>query len=625
MNKKFLNTKIEGLAKRSQNIINELGGIGQLLDFYNKHKSFLSLPKAGRFTDNELTSFCNDIINKGGLEKIEVDRGQDKNIIDMDKAMAIYENEKPLLSKRLNNILQRLEHEYEYNHNTENKVEYIEKLFISDMDYLTIQNLGLKSKLELELVKDKILSGRLIPTFSDEETCFKKDPYQSVNKAFPILFSDEEKEDLFTDGRYSFKKMLCIFLFFNTKIKKLPFQVLIDNFFKESRTDNKLLALKLNCSLERIRQIDHYLDDVTIPWAINTLLDSFEGKPYDLPSNNNSDVVYFNAFPEFSFRSFNYTPNVALSKSVYRFILRDNYQLIDELIINQYKSLRIPEKYFFISKKIIQETDLVYLLNWIDDQIYQFEIVGFGYKLEVLIKRFYDENQKQISQQALKILHSIILKIKRETIELSDNIVLKRNTRKSQIDNILNEVYSFLKEKNESQMANVILDHLNQKNLVIEKHNLLRYLNNHKSTFTSFGMGNWTLVEWKNNENLSGSFREIVRKLLFERSDPIHVSELFEYLNTMKKVSLHSITSNLKVETEGTFNFFNCSYIGLSAKHYSDFWYQIPKIKPVHINKKVFPINGKNEEEKINDVCSKYGYPKQHIKFILDCRRGKYI
>jgi hypothetical protein len=138
-------------------------------------------------------------------------------------------------------------------------------------------------------------------------------------------------------------------------------------------------------------------------------------------------------------------------------------------------------------------------------------------------------------------------------------------------------------------------------------------------------MGNWTLVEWKNNnDKIVGSFRNIVRNLLSKRTEPIHTSELYEYINSMKKVSLQSMISNLRSETEGTFKFFNCSYIGLSEKKYSAYWHQIPKFKAVHLNKELLSINNKDQRDIVKYINSKFGYPEQHLFFILDCKSGKY-
>ena len=612
-----MNTQIENLATRTQNIISELGGIEQLLLFYNKHKSFLSLPKAGRFTNEELTAFCKYLIGNGGIENIESNFEDNQILPDINQSIDIYESEKPFLSVRVKNVLKIIEHENHYDESIDNKALYFRKYFFHDFDFVEIPNLGLKSKSELDSLKNKILNS-IANKEAIEKEKFRKEIYNSKNKNFPVDFDIKEKDELFEDGMYSFKKMVSIFLLSTEEIKRRAHLFLINSFFSEDRLDRKAISEKLNCSLERVRQIDLYLYEMAIPLAVNTVLHSFAGKPYDLIENDNRDLLYLNNFDEFIFREIKYTPNVELSKTVYSCLYKDKYELIDDILQLTSKSFEIPSSYFFVSKEFIKKVELYNLLTWLDEQIYNFEIISFEYNMDVLIKRYYVENDKMITDTSLRTLFSIMTSIKKQNFDLNEKAV-KRINKKVWIDSILNEVYSFLKNKNEGQTTNVILDHLTQEKFSVEKEELLRHLNNHKSTFSAFGMGTWALTEWKkNNEEVGGSFREIVRSLLSRTDEPIHISEIYEYINLMKKVSLHSVFSNLKSETNGTFKFFNCSYIGLSEKKYSEYWHCLPKFRPVHLTHKFSEIKEFGEGKIINDLNIKYGYPKKHLKFILE-------
>lgn len=422
---------------------------------------------------------------------------------------------------------------------------------------------------------------------------------------------------------YPFKKMVCIFLLSSEEIKKRVHLFLVNSFFREDPLDKKTISQKLNCSLERVRQLTLYLNNVAIPLAVNSILNSFLGSPYDLPENDNRVLLYLNNFDEFNFRGIQYTPNVQLSKSVYSYLYRNSYELIDNILHQNYKSFEIPRNYFFISKEFIKKVGLVDFLAWLDDQIYNFEVISFDYNIEVLIKRYFNENNKLIDENSLTILFAVVKKIKKETFDLNEKTV-KRVNKKMWIDSILNEVYLFLQNENKGQSTNAILDHLSNENFHIVKLELLRFLNNHKSTFSYFGLGTWMLTEWKTNEvNAVGSFREIVRNLLSKRNDPIHISELHKYINSMKKVSLQSVLSNLKSETNGTFKIFNCSFIGLSEKQYSDYWYKLPRFKAGHLPHNFTKIREIDAEKIINDLNLKYGYPKEHLKFIMETQNRK--
>lgn len=633
MNIQFLNTQIQKLAKRSQKTISELGGIEQLLDFYKENHTFLSIPMAGRFINEELSAFCNYLMSDEAKrdEQIFKERNQWSNS-EIEECIRIYEKEKVFLTSRTKKVLENIEDKFNYSNCEESKSNFIKSIFLNPFDSLTAEGLGPKSKLDLLAIKEKLLclklgDQKIIPAIKKQEKIpekINKEIYEIKNNYFDLYFLKSQIEEVFINGEYSFKKALCILLFNTYNIKFLLAAVLRNNFFSETPLSQKELADKNNCTNERIRQIGIYLKENIIPSAVSLLLDSFPVKPYDLPENNDMNILYLDNFPQFKLEEIDYTPNIEFSNFIYSYLLTENYQLVDKLILPSFRSFKSTKSCLFISKQFMKETDLVKLLNWLDDEIYHFEIVFFDYNLKVLIKRYYEENHIEISRLSIESLYSIIKSLKKEYFEIDEHS-LKRINKKNLVSSIVEEVHSFLKDKNEGQTTNEIVAYLNEKEFEIKKVDLLRYLNKNKTTFSSFGMGYWTLTEWVNNKKKpSGSFREIVRNILINRSDPIHISELYEYINSIKKVSLNSIRSNLKSEAEGTFKFFNCSYIGLSNKHYSDYWYQLPKIKPVHINKSVFPNVGSNEEQEINAVCSKYGYPIQHIKFILDCRQGKF-
>lgn len=137
-------------------------------------------------------------------------------------------------------------------------------------------------------------------------------------------------------------------------------------------------------------------------------------------------------------------------------------------------------------------------------------------------------------------------------------------------------------------------------------------------------MGNWNLTEWNRSSGQArGNFMQLIKNLLQDESEPLHISDLYTYINTMKKVSIHSLSSNLKLETKGTFRFFNCSFIGLAEKVYDDSWDRIPRFTPVHITTKSL-TKFKSSDEVIEFLNHKFGIPKKHIQYILDSRNGKY-
>jgi hypothetical protein len=55
--------KIQGnLSKRAQDLVNRLGGIVKVIDYYWSGRSFLDLPNSGRKTEREVIALCESII-----------------------------------------------------------------------------------------------------------------------------------------------------------------------------------------------------------------------------------------------------------------------------------------------------------------------------------------------------------------------------------------------------------------------------------------------------------------------------------------------------------------------------------------------------------------------------------
>ena len=250
---------------------------------------------------------------------------------------------------------------------------------------------------------------------------------------------------------------------------------------------------------------------------------------------------------------------------------------------------------------------------------YSFEIIYFEYNLEILIQRYFSEYDVSIDKGDLKTLYLILSKIKKDIIEVNIRVRRRMENRKYKED-IINKVYSFLKDKNEGQSTKSMLKHLNESNTEIKKSDLLKFLHTRGSTFSFLGMGNWNLTEWnRSNGQTRGNFMQLIKNLLHDKNEPLHISELYDYINTMKKVSINSLSSNLKLETKGTFRFFNCSFVGLAEKIYDDQWNRIPKFRSVYLNKHT------NTIEAINVISKQFGYPVKHLQYILDCRNGRYI
>lgn len=703
MKKNFLLTDFSDLSTRSQNIINNLGGIDKTLDFYRQHRGFLSISKIGKFSNAELSSFCEYLLfvirnkseeqqdnsnllkneinspffkkiksalsgeaqkvihNFGGeiellefynhhksftsyikvtsslnkelihycklllLKEQELSANQSFEILlgnHIEKYIEIYEIEKAFLSRHTYKVLRRLERKFEYLNSKTNQIEFIKTMFIQSNDFSVFKNIGLKSKNEIDILKGKIINT-VISDDVDENANLISILTREVNRAILIKISESEMAELIDDYEFSFSKLFCILLINNELVQDKSLIVLKHRYFSTKTFDINIVANDLNCSLEWIRQQIRKLNRTVIPWAVTKTHQILKNIGDGQSDSFEKNILFLENFPHFVFQNIEYTPNTELSKIFYSHTYKKHFRPIEFFISSLSKSFVMPVNNLIVSKKFITEVHFVEFLVWLNVEIFNFESIGFDYKLDVLIKRFYSENNLSIDNNLLSDLITIISSIKRQNFVIKETDS-KRQRKKEFIDKLIEEVWSFLNQKKDGQTTQEILNHLNSNNIVIDKITLLRYLHKRESTFIYYGNGNWTLKEWHSVQSQSGTLRKIIHGLLLNSKTPMHISEIFHCINSSKKVSLNSLRTNLRADKKATFKFFNCYYFGLNEKIYDDSWSAIPVFKSHLLVKNIKKVNIKQEKEIIEFLFKDYGYPKQHIQFLIDCKRGKY-
>lgn len=88
-----------------------------------------------------------------------------------------------------------------------------------------------------------------------------------------------------------------------------------------------------------------------------------------------------------------------------------------------------------------------------------------------------------------------------------------------------------------------------------------------------FGLKKWEL---ENKTIKSGTIRSIVEEFLIDKSDPIHIKEISNYvLQYRPESNLKSILHNIKMEDNNRFLFFKNSYVGLKSLNYDLNFYEL--------------------------------------------------
>lgn len=626
-------TKFADLPTRAQNIVVHLGGIDASLIYYKKNKSFSSIHKCGFKTCLELNSYFDYLSNIEGkeMEYSTVDNEDENrlpdNILD---CLDFYFIQKESCTVRVNNYLNKIEFGCQFDKTIENKIAYLKMYFINDFDYINEHSIGVKSQLEIINIRKGILSMAIYATPASNTNNPKQDIINEIYRGLNYkLEKTEIEKSIPSDGAlYNFHLLLSMYLL-KLELRETTKTILCNYYFSHSFRNLKELSTQVNVGQERVRQIVYEINKEIIPKTIDILTANLKHLINEVSHLKDKEIIRI--FPEYSISSVNshLVENNSYFIKLYSYLLRDKYLHINSALYTNQKILKSfikTESCIFLSIKFLGKIRFELFIDWIDQEINNFEVLEFEYNLGVLIKRYFNEHRLFIDKQEFNDLVNVIQVVKKKNqSDIKINISKRRKLiNKAKFSTIVDESYLFLKEKNKAQSTQTILDYLIGKSIEVNKINLLRFLNSQSSIFSNFGFGTWVLNEWGYSTKGIKSFVEITENLLTKRNDPIHISELYEYINLRKKVQLRSIETNLKVAIHNPFVFFNCSYIGLVKKKYAIFWSELPKPSGIHFNRNLIPSTLKTDEDIATYLYNKFGYPKQHVIFILERRQGKY-
>jgi len=611
----YLFTSEDDLSVRSQNVIKQLGGIPSLLEHYEKHHTFLDVRNSGVNTDKELTSFCaylNSLDEEVPFIK-EDSLDIDETKIDFESLSAYYLRSKEFLSARTINALKNLEVELDFHISAEHRVIFFKKYFLNNFNYKDVKNVGAKSSKELDKLKDNLI------TYIRERATGSTLPNRTLLiKQLDKLFEPEMVESLVHDDKYHFQKALCVLL------KRAPLTYkknLIFNcyFFENESYTLQEIADIVGCTRELVRIHIKSLEDEFIPSQVNILKSKVNALPYDIQDYIGQSYLDFPNIEPFEFNGAWFAPNSNLTKLVFQLLLKDKFVLIDDILSDLHtenKSFDLDQLNVFINKEFLAKAQLVKLFQFLNGEIYNFESIGFEYDLRILIERFYRENDyTNLNRDEIDKLDSLIRRIRKKELQI-DPVDLKRIAKREQNDRILTIVEELLRER--PLKTQEILSAINSNGFDLDITQLLHKLGKHKSTFVRLGNSVWGLTKLQQVDNLRGSLREIVEDILLKRSDPIHISELIGIIEKMRPISVESLNSNLRASESKMFIFFHCSFIGLSAKKYDQYWHEIPRFVPSYLKKEQLLLGPTvNDVDLAEHMQSLYGYPKVHLEYLL--------
>jgi len=622
----YLYTSENDLSTRSLNIIKDLGGIPPLLSHYKNHQTFLNIRKSGVFTNNELISFCEYLCDHGLTTSSAIDHSSEiiefPSNIDVELLSSLYLHQKDLLTTRPRNVLDSLENKYNYSIGQAQKILFFKKHFVANFDFIQLGNVGANSAKELTQFTET-LRAYILGTASDSADLHKSLTVKQLSKLFDYHYNPELIELIVNRDQYHFQRTLCILLH-TVPLTNKKRQILDYLFFDSSSYSVKELAKIIGCSYQLVRVNTDFLNDEFIPTKINSISLGISATPFDLPNAAEKLYIEIPNIEHFEFNGRLITPNPTLSKLAFRLIFKDNLILVDDILkelLIEINSFDVTQANIFINPEFVKKSHLAQLLQFLNTEIYNFEIVSFEYDLKILIMRFYRENDLAVlSRDEIETLYRIILRIRNSEF-LIQRMDLKRTAKKERTNHILKIAEELLKEASTPVKTQILLNAINDNGIEIDVHQLLHKLGKHKNTFIRLGNSLWGLKERDQIDELRGSLREIAEDILQKKDMPIHISELIAIIEKMRPISLLSLNSNLRASESKMFKFFNCSFIGLSLKKYEQYWYDIPRFTPAYLRKEQILLGSKaNDIDLAERMHSRYGYPKMHVEYVLSNR-----
>ncbi len=441
-----------------------------------------------------------------------------------------------------------------------------------------------------------------------------------VSKLFKHEFDKNSCSDLFLDS--AIKVEFLFYLLINeAKMKQAKQSVVKICYFSDSEFTYREIADQINCTAELVRLHINWFEKTFLPSLVNKVKSSIVIRFLDLFDFDKYWIMWVDSFECFTHYEGQIVVNLSFKKLLYKNLYNEYALDLVEALNNtkfKFRALDFSSLIIFVNRKYYQEYCLLELIKFLDTEVFNFVIADFDFNMEVLITRFYQErNLNSLSKDETTIFSKHLSRvIKTDSIRSSS---FKRTFEKREFkEQIKQLVEDFLLNANYPLKTKDILGYLRENHIDIGKEELLRLLGMYRSVFVRCGTGLWGIKSRHTSNGLSGSLREIVEDLLLKSEHPLHISELCNEIQLMRPISVHSLFTNLRSVDYDCFVFFNCSYIGLSSKKYSEYWYDLPPVNGRHFTLIAHKMNAQeNVDRFVKHMNEKHGYPELHIRYLL--------
>ena len=602
--------------------------------FFNVY-NYLDIPKIGRKSVLEFQEIRDILLDN--LERfdeikyyhisIENDLSS-LNSIQEDKtvnltSVELYKNIKLNCTARTQNVLSKLESSDLSDNSFESWNKFLSTLFLDAYNFLSLPKVGKKSLLELQKIRDELRKNQLNDLTKIDDNSILDSNTDSVLEVYNLFNQDITIDKIIgikSNSRYPSFDILCYLLILMSKDGRKA------KFIKYYFFDNRSLSLQelveqLECSFERIRQLNNSIEKKIFAeyWPKIGSLKFGDEDIYEESAYYISELDIFNVNIEYN--GTRYEPNNRLYKLWFNLLVsRTHVDLIEELKskVKEYKSFAIDDSSFYIRKDLLLSFEFIDFIEWIDSEIYNFEMSSFEYDLKVLVFRYFSENKLFLDNILVELLTHLVQKIRKSDWVPNTNI-LEKLKRREWRESIISNCINYLSNYKDMAVTADLLKFNHDSNIEVRREELLSLLNKNKSTFSRIGNGQWRLNSLINDQEIKGSLRDIVYTMLAKSDNPLHISEILANIRLLRPITENSLVTNLKSEENKLFQIFNCSFFGLSSKKYNEYWYNLPRVSGRHLNENIIKIAERyNSKNKLKYFEDKYGYPQIHTKYLLE-------
>ena len=583
--KKYANMEIEriyyrnNLSLRAYNVCCENGfeSIADLKAHYNENGDFMSVPKVGRRTNDELIELANlssDIV-KSEREFEFVERDFLKiiaNLNDSEEELLnhyILDRRGQLRNRSRNALSQYLKRDFRIKTLTN-------ELIVQPMSKIrNIPNVGLLTLKEItEFITDIKTYVYQIDANNDRYIIAQKNTALFVKNSFSIKYIPPEV--LEPESVFKILDFLIRNNYFLTKNHNRVFKLKYQIYDGAECFTNEEISDKIGVTKERVRQINKRLQK-----KIQENL-SFVNKV------NDKSITYFKPEADYYLISdadvlvINQHAGTRFSKAFITFIIGlirkadfDTIGEIDDVLGCRTYSVRqrhVWKEMYLVNKEISRAVDFEGMINDLNRRLNVRVEKSYFIQIEDYIHKFVRKNRSYTDLTSIISVFEIILK-NEMGIDISGNnkIEIQRNSYK-RIDEY---AYEILEAIGEPTSAEVLTKKINE---VFKDRNIsvtsVRVLMTTEKGFVYIGReGVYGLKKWESERGdfKGGTIRSIAADYLRKHKDPKPIDDIVSHILIYRPTSnKDSISQNLRLEPHGKFTFYKGNRIGLSDKTYAE-------------------------------------------------------